>query len=324
MGVPHLRLKSHLDAASLADITGLIDETTRLEGHAPIGEHKYAHLKVGAADWDGILVYDGNALIGYAHLRWNPTGLQPRVAVEVVVHPDRRDEGVQAALLEEARGVVARSGGGTLYLWVHRVEDPETTLARQMGFAIQRELAFMSMPLDPDTQPVTLPAGTVLRRYRGPADDPALLAVNNAAFAGHPENGNWDSAELAERMGRTWFDPSGLLLAWRGEQLLGFHWTKWHAHPGDTPHEPVGEVYVLAVSPSAQGLGLGRALLQAGLAHLAGRGCRRVILYVDGASRSATKLYATAGFTTEYTDVCYTDQVPGMAARPDPELLRPA
>jgi mycothiol synthase len=165
-----------------------------------------------------------------------------------------------------------------------------------------------------------------VRAYRPGADDAALLAVNNAAFAGHPENGDWDAAELAERTSRDWFDPAGLLLAWRGEELLGFHWTKWHSHDSDeTPaHEPVGEVYVLGVAPAAQGLGLGRVLLTAGLRHLHDRGCRLAMLYVDRANPSAVGLYESEGFETEYREVCYSDLVPPVVEHLAADLRRPA
>ena len=169
------------------------------------------------------------------------------------------------------------------------------------------------------------PEGVTLRTYR-PGDDAELLRVNNAAFGDHPEQGGWDEAALAERRGLAWFSPEGIILAWRGDRLLGFHWTKWHGHdPDEVPiaaHEPVGEVYVLAVDPGAQRLGLGRTLLAAGLAHLHDSGCRQAILYVDAAAEGPVALYRSAGFSTAYKEVCYQQDVAAAAVTED--LLRPA
>jgi mycothiol synthase len=324
----HLRieLRSRLDAAVLDEVLALIEAATAIDGHRPVGEHKHAHLRVGATGWVGILAYEGDRLVGYAHTRWNAPEDHPRLAVEVVVHPDFHDAGVARTLLLETRGVLGRTGGGAMWLWVHRVEDAATTLAARMGFAVQRELLYMTRDLAARTPVGPAPEGVEVRSYRPGADDAALLAVNNAAFADHPENGGWDAEELAERTGRDWFDPAGVLLAWRGEELLGFHWTKWHSHDSDeTPaHEPVGEVYVLGVAPAAQGLGLGRHLLRAGLAHLHDRGCRQALLYVDGASRGAVALYTGEGFTAEYREVCYEEVVPPVVEHPPAELRRPA
>ena len=320
-----IELRTRLDQTVLDEILELIEAATRIEGHRPVGEHKYAHLKVGARNWVGVMAYDGHRLIGYAHTRWNPAGDRPRVAVEVVVHPDWYGSDVARTLLTETRSVLARAGGGLMYLWVHRVQDARGTLAARLGFEVQRELAFMTLPMPERHPDVPLPPDTVLRPYRD-EDEREFLRVNNAAFAGHPENGGWDSAEFADRRAREWFDPDGLLMAWRGERLLGFHWTKWHAHDTDEvpAHEPVGEVYVLAVDPAAHGLGLGRALLVAGLQHLYDRGCREAVLYVDCASTAAVRLYESEGFRTAYREVCYQDWVAAAPTQPAHDLLRPA
>ncbi len=308
-----LQLTTHLDDDVLAEILDLIEVTTRIDGHRPVGEHKYAHLAVGASAWTGVLARDeGGALIGYAHTRWGAPGAVPRVAVELVVHPEHRGGGeVARALLAETCGVVGRAGGGRLWLWVHRVEDPADTLAAELGFTVQRDLAFMTRPLREAPPPGELPEGVTLAAYVPGRDDEELLRVNNAAFAGHPENGDWDADELARRRALPWFDPDDVLLAWRGERLLGFHWTKYHGHDTEEvpAHEPVGEVYILGVDPAAQGLGLGKALLREGLRHLHDRGCELAVLYVDRASTGAVRLYEREGFTIAYHEVCYEDEV---------------
>ena len=314
-----------LDATVLEQILELIEEATRIEGHRPVGEHKYSHLRVGAQNWVGVLAYDADSLIGYAHTRWNAVGSTPRMAVEVVVHPDYYGKEVARPLVWEARSVLARAGGGLMYLWVHRVEDAESTLARRLGFDIQRQLAVMVRPLAERPDVGEPPAGVVLRPYRPGLDDDEFLRVNNAAFEGHPENGGWDRSELSDRSARDWFDPDGLIMAFEGERCLGFHWTKWHGHESEEvpAHEPVGEVYVLAIDPAAQGRGLGRVLLRAGLAHLHDRGCTQAILYVDTASTGAVHLYASDGFELAYQDVCYQDFVPAVVALSADDLARP-
>ena len=76
------------------------------------------------------------------------------------------------------------------------------------------------------------------------------------------EQEKWTEADIAERRGDV-FDPSGLFMAVDEHtgRLLGFHWTK--VHSGD-----LGEVYVVGVSPAAQGRGVGATLTLVGL-HIA-------------------------------------------------------
>jgi mycothiol synthase len=315
-----------LDRHTLDEILDLIEATTQLEGHRPVGEHKYSHLKVGAVGWLGVLARRDGRLIGYAHTRWGHPDQRPRVAVEVVVHPHERKDGeVAIALLDETRAAVARAGGGLLFLWVHRVGRADQTLAFELGFGIQRELAFMARPLDEPPAARAPPEDIELRPYQGAQDDEAFLAVNNAAFAGHPENGGWTVDDFADRRQREWFNPDDLLMAWRGDDLVGFHWTKWHGHESDEvpAHEPVGEVYVLAVDPATQGLGLGHSLLDAGVRHLYDRGCRQAILYVDCANTHAVHLYETAGFVHQYRDACYEQWIDPLVEDAAADLRRP-
>src|SRR6185436_5269016 len=129
-----------------------------------------------------------------------------------------------------------------------------------------------------------------------PTDADEVIRVNAAAFAHHPEQGSMDAANLAERMAEPWFDPAGLLVADTGEGLLAFHWTKQHS-------PELGEVYVVAVDPAAQGRGLGKAVTAAGLAHLASRGVRRIILYVESDNEPAIATYSRLGLRHTSTHV---------------------
>lgn len=315
-----------LDQPLLHELEKLLAVVEEAEGAHPLGERKRIQLAADARDWTGVLARtDSGELIGYAHLRWRPaepaatdTGTRPRATVETAVHPGHDDpDGLTKTLLDEARTAVARAGGGLMHAWAHRVTDPEATTIADAGFTVDRVLAVMTCDLPQRPEVPEPPEGVHLRSYRPGPDDAELLRVNNAAFAGHPEQGDWDADTLAQRRALDWFDPEGVLLAWRDDELLGFHWTKRHApHTGDAPRvtsdeeAAVGELYVLAVHPDAQGLGLGRLLLTAGLAHLYDRGCRAALLYADTAQTGPMGLYASAGFTTRHYEVCYAERTP--------------
>jgi mycothiol synthase len=162
--------------------------------------------------------------------------------------------------------------------------------------------------VDADPRPA-LPEGVHVEAFRPGRDEDAWLRVNARAFAGHPEQGSWTAEDLKLREAEPWFDAAGFLLAWRGDPdgdgtLLGSHWTKTHP-PGDVGDEPVGEVYVLGIDPDAQGLRLGRALTDLGLAHLRGRGLGEVLLYVDEDNAAAVHLYESRGFRRFSVDVSW-------------------
>jgi mycothiol synthase len=206
--------------------------------------------------------------------------------LSLVVDPAARRRGLGGALLDE---VLTETGPGALRAWSHADHPGAARLAATRGFDRVRELWVMRRSSAEPLPDLVVPEGVTVRGYR-PADGDALLRVNGAAFSGHPEQGGMDAANLAERMAEPWFDPAGLLMAEDQDgQLLGFHWTKQHS-------ADLGEVYVVAIAPEAQGRGLGGVLTLAGLHHLVGRGVGEVLLYVESDNRPAIALYTGLGF----------------------------
>lgn len=140
-------------------------------------------------------------------------------------------------------------------------------------------------------------------------DEPGLLAVNNRAFPWHPDQGGWDHDRLAERMAEPWFRADDLLVHHTDGLVDGFCWTKEHpaltAHEPDGPRAAAGEIFVIAADPDTHGTGLGRALTVAGLDHLAARGLRLALLYVEADNEPAIALYERLGFRVHHSDAGY-------------------
>jgi mycothiol synthase len=211
--------------------------------------------------------------------------------LDVAVAPDARGRGVGHDLVETALAEAPVK----VTAWSHADHPAAAALARAFGFEAARSLWVMTREAGPVDVPTT--AGVTIRGYRD-ADADEVIRVNAAAFAHHPEQGAMDAANLADRMAEPWFDPTGLLVADDGRRLLAFHWTKQHS-------PDLGEVYVVAVDPAAQGRGLGRAVTAAGLAHLADHGVRRIILYVESDNEPAIATYSHLGFAHTSTHVQY-------------------
>ncbi len=204
-------------------------------------------------------------------------------------------------LLAEAIGEVARRGGGQLHWWVSQPTEAHTRTAAVAGFAPRRDLWQMRRPL-----PVGLPYQLDTRPFEVGRDERAWLAVNNRAFDWHPEQGGWTIDTILEREAQPWFDPAGFLLHERDTQLAGFCWTKVH----DDADPPMGEIYAIAVDPDFAGLGLGRALVLAGLDHLATVRTMPVgMLYVDAGNAPAVGLYERLGFERHHVDRDYIADV---------------
>ena len=309
--------------AALADdeqrqIRELIAVATEHDGVAPVGEQVLRELAGSRAGH--LVAGDDGVVLGYLNLSAPADGTAPMA--ELVVAPHARRRGVGAAM---ARAALAETEGRNRF-WAHGTLPAARATAAALGLVAVRELLQMRRSLrglsDPAVQrgsteeggsrdrrmKPSIPAAVSIRSYAGPSDDAELLRVNNAAFAWHPEQGGWTPADLAERRAEAWFDPHGLFLAFDetdGRTLLGFHWTK--IHPGDP--DPIGEVYVVGVDPAAQGRGLGRALTEVGLVHLAERlagvGSPTVLLYVEADNTAALRTYQQLGFTVHSVDTAY-------------------
>ncbi len=143
------------------------------------------------------------------------------------------------------------------------------------------------------------------RPFEVDRDSESLLAVNNAAFAWHPEQGNWDGSRLGEALAEPWVDRSGILVhdadgAPAAPGIDGFCWTR--IHPGDDPETvaagdpPQGEIWVIATDPRVHGTRLGPAMVEAGLDFLASRGLRTANLYTEADNASALRMYERMGF----------------------------
>ncbi len=273
-----------LDAATVAAVQALVDEIAAYDLIAPLNEA--AELGLHHDTVSHYLATPGSRVIGYAQQ-------DPELGTaQLCVHPDARGQGVGTALCT----ALLTDAPGT-QVWAFGNLPAAQAIATRLGYVNVRELLILERPLTLDEAAAPVPAGVTIRGFQ-PEDEAALLAVNAAAFAHHPEQASMDHANFTERTQQAWYEPAGLLVAVdEAGTMLGFHWTKQHGGR-------LGEVYVIATSPQASGKGLGGALLTAGLAHLAAAGCRQVILYVES-DNPALRLYRRHGFVVARSDVVY-------------------
>jgi mycothiol synthase len=289
----------------VVDVLALLRAATAADGVRPLSEESELRLQHGGPPGGGdLVVRDGGAIAGYARYDPGTDGIE----AELVVHPSFRRRGHGRTLLAR---LVELAGPRPLSLWAHGDLPGSAELLAPRGFTRSRVLLQMRRDLagvDADPRP-QLPDGVHVAAFRPGRDETAWLRQNARAFATHPEQGSWTPDDLLLREKEPWFDAEGFLLAWRGDpdsggELLGSHWTKVHPR-GDVADEPVGEVYVLGIDPEAQGMRLGTALTDLGLAHLRSRGLGQVLLYVEEENAPAVRLYEGRGFRRFSVDVSW-------------------
>lgn len=293
---------SHDDPRAGLELARLIGDATSTDGHAPFGEHI-------------LLTLDGQRRVNHARIA---SRLDERLAgflvlsealggawyADLVTAPEFRGRGVTTAMLLAARDHVASHGGGCLRSWAYS-HGPVDSLAAGLGMSVCRAVRYQQLPLAPGRTPVQAPPGVRLRTL-GREEAGAWLALSNAAFAGHPENGGWTNEDLAWRLASPWTALDRFVVAADAvtDRLLGGVWTKVMPGSGEA------ELYVVAVHPDWTGRGVARVLVQEALRVLTDGGLQVASLYVDSDNAAALALYAAAGFVTHHEDRCFEVAVP--------------
>ncbi len=319
--MPHIAWRSSLSATETVQLKSLLAAAVAVDGRPnfdPDGElpGDFRHGEYG-------LALEGDTLVGVVVRDTDGDSFGRQVA-ELLVDPAARGRGIGAALLtalldraglratpaaEISSDTSTETGTDTetLRVWAHGDHPAAAALAARFGLRRVRELRRMRLTLaDVELPTPQLRDGVEVRTFRTGADEAAMVALNHRAFSWHPEQGSLTEADVRADEAQPWFDPAGFFLAVDASDghLLGFHWTKVHQEL-DGAGAPMGEVYVVAVDPSAGGGGLGTALTLLGLRHLAGRGCRQVMLYVESDNAPAIAVYARLGFAEWDADVQY-------------------
>lgn len=286
--MPRLVTRSSMTAEDRQRIGVLLDAAARADGRPPLNDH--LRLDLSAGGHDGFVAVEAldadDAPIAYAQLSRGNDSFE----LGLVVDPTHRDRFVELAdaLIAEA-ATQASAHWARVHWWVHDPSAVEEVVAEHAAMHLARELHQMRRPL-----PTGLPVEVETRAFVVGQDEEAWVAVNNRAFAGHPEQGGWEVDTLRAREAEPWFAAEGFRLYEEDGRLLGFCWTK--IHDGEDP--ALGEIYVIGVDPDGFGRGLGRGLTLAGLDWLSSQGISVGMLYVDAANTKAMGLYRSLGFAT--------------------------
>ena len=274
----HLTSPASLDDDAIAAVRTLARAVESADGAPPLSDQALAQL--ASTDVQHVLATDESEVVGYAQLAGDSLELTGSAAALGKLLAELTDRPVR--------------------VWAHGARSRLAPVLAERSFTPSRTLLQLRRPLTAiDERPT--PEGVRIEAFVVGRDEDAWVRVNAAAFATHPEQGRWTRADVEAREAADWFDPAGFLLAWRGAELLGYHWTKIHS-------STLGEVYVLGVDPSGQGLGLGGVLLDRGLSHLQHRGCTEVLLYVEADNAVARRLYERSGFTEHDRDTQWSSR----------------
>lgn len=266
------------------DIDAFLDRMFRHHGYPALSAAKVAMLGEDSAV---AVVAEDRRIVGIGVVAPHPQQEGPdHWAAETAVEPSLQFVEFERAVLESTLALVPP--GAPRSVWANRSATSDA--ARGLGFHEVRALAYMvvELPL------VGALHRQPMRRFHD-ADRAELIAVNNAAFAGHREAGAMSEDEFLGYTREPWFDPSGIVVVEVDGTIVGFCWTKVHEN-GD------GEIFRIGIDPKYHGRGLGRALLTEGFGLLTTDDrVMRGSLWVDESNTRAMALYRNIGLQIERT-----------------------
>ena len=226
--------------------------------------------------------------------------------IEVVSHHDHSLSPSREVITLVVNGLLNefRNRSNTRLTWWARSHDPWVEhIATSLNFVEHRKLHQMRIRLTPDTRDQIRRGSALTRPFVLNQDEDDWLAINNSAFASHEEQGGWTREQLARRVEAPWLRADDIRLYPTSGAISAYCWTK--RHEADLHEQELGEIYAIAVDPSASGKGLGRQMVMAGFSHLADAGIDLGMLYVDAENTAAMKLYESIGMEVHHTDRAY-------------------
>jgi mycothiol synthase len=184
-------------------------------------------------------------------------------------------------------------------------------MLEQHGFRAARYLMDMTRSLaDPLPEPV-LPQGFTLRHLAGPEEVPAWVELFNQSFIDH-----WDHQQVTVEERLHWFSEShyrpehDLIAVADDGTFAAFCKCLVNPEQNQRTGRQEGTISLLGTRRGYRKIGLGRAMVLAGLHRLKAEGLEVAKLGVDAESETgATRLYASLGFETQRTFIVFTKNV---------------
>jgi ribosomal protein S18 acetylase RimI-like enzyme len=194
-------------------------------------------------------VFDADRLVAYAEVFGS--------RAEAAVAPAERGRGIGSALARWTWTIAEASGRDRVGQTISDTEDAARALFESLGYELGHTSWILRIGIDEEPPPPELPSGLALRGYRPGVDEPQMFDVIETAFSA------WEGREpnafedwKAQFLERDEVRPELQVLAAEGDRLVGV------AINYDYAEDDEGWIQQLAVHPTHQGRGLGRAILQ--------------------------------------------------------------
>ena len=306
------------DVGPICDLLNACDAVDKLDDNYSVEDlrREYASPEVDPAR-DLRLWEDENGLLkGFGRIGV-PTSLEyADVYVYVRVHPDARGQGLEREIMawceERAREVAAeRALPGRVLSRTRDYDAYGRGILEEHGYHVVRYFFLMKRPLDEPIPGPQFPEGFTLRHSEGEADAERWVEMFNDSFVDH-----WNHHPRHLEGHKHWlsspkYNPARDLIALAPDGTFAA-FCLCGIDPDDNArnNRSEGWIHILGTRRGYRKIGLGRAMLLAGLHRLKADGVEVAKLGVDADNLTgALRLYESAGFQKEQINVSYCKEL---------------
>lgn len=238
---------------------------------------------------------------GYLYFRVLPEARGNGLEEEIIAWGEQR---MREAGQEHGKPAVLRSGA-----W--DTDDERHTLLTRHGYAVERYFFRMKRPLDQPLPEPQFPAGFTLQQTAIPADNERWVEVFNQSFIDH-----WNFHPMTVEAAAYWTkDPKyrnelDLIAVTDDNLIAAFCYCSIDSDDNARNQRSEGWINMLGTRRGYRNLGLGRAMLLAGMHTLKRAGVQVAKLGVDAQNpNGALRLYESVGFSVAFTNILYTKEL---------------
>ncbi len=188
-----------------------------------------------------------------------------RVLLDCLVHPHYRRKGAATKLFFRAMQRAKELGAKVAQVNIPEANVAAKSLVSSLGFKFIRR--FLELELDfynihlPDVK-----HGTFISRPLRSGEEDKLTEIQNRSFVGTWGFNPNTIQEIVYRINLSGSSPGDVIMAYEGEEPVGYCWTKVNPEENAARGENKGQIHMLGVDPDYQEKGIGKEILLAGLA----------------------------------------------------------
>lgn len=288
---------------TIADFLNLVEAHDRVEEGSSVAELRVDFSEPGFDPTTNVRTWeDGDGrMVAFAQLFSAEETVDNDGFLWFKIHPQARGGELEGQVLAWADELLRARGRSKLRVTARDIEPERVAVLERLGFEPVRFFLRMRRPLAEPIATAELPPGYTLRQ--GPHDPQAWVDMYNESFVDHFNHHEHDADWVRHYQQEADYRPDLDLAAVAPDgTLAGFAWCSIHTQENARTGRRDGWIGLLGTRRGHRRIGLGRALLLAGLERIRAAGMETAWLGVDAESPTgATRLYESVGFEVAYS-----------------------